>query len=221
MNTNWHDWKINRDRKHFLRWLEENNFDAKRLDIDSILEEGWRDWAKTAGRIGQGAVMMGALAGPFASLPQAPQGPPASMQPPAAAAVQQTQAQNPFQVVDEDPQEIKRRMDNYNVGDTSMTPQEWKDLASRYPGDRVGFVPDPNSPGGWMPAGGADAVRIQGLSQINNDELTQDTVGTTPYKNGRPMRPTNWSGTGKPTQDLSGYQAQLGVNGMRRGMRRV
>ena len=86
------------------------------------------------------------------------------------------------------PQAAKQQIDNNS---DSLTPQQWALYASSYPSSgRLGFIPNPHKKGQWIPANGADSVRVQSQTQINNDEITQDDTNLTPYKNGTPSGPT-------------------------------
>ena len=88
----------------------------------------------------------------------------------------------------------QQAIDNHSTENGKLSPQDWKMHAQKYPakGNGVGFIPDPAKPGHWIPAGGADSVRVQSTTQINNDRLTQDDIGLTPYKGGNPIGPTNY-----------------------------
>lgn len=90
--------------------------------------------------------------------------------------------------------QIRSMFDNYSSSNNKMTPVQWRQMASNYGHpNAVGFVPDPAKPGAWIPGNGADSMRVQSRTQINNDELTSDEIALTPYKNGSRSGPTNHS----------------------------
>lgn len=93
------------------------------------------------------------------------------------------------------PQFAQQQIDNHSTENGKLSPEQWQSYAAKYPskGNGVGFIPHPKIPGKWIPANGADSVRVQSTTQINNDNLTQDDIGLTPYKNGKSMGPTNVS----------------------------
>lgn len=88
-----------------------------------------------------------------------------------------------------------QKIDNHAAEGEQLSPEEWQKHASRYTGNRGGgaFVPNPKVVGQWIPAGGANKVRVQSRTQVNNDELTQDDIGLTPYRNGKAIGRTNVS----------------------------
>jgi hypothetical protein len=177
------EWRREKDKQQFVEWLGKNGYDPNRLDVDQLIDEGAWDRVKKFGRNALmtglvGASMLGGM-GSNPSMAAAPRS----------------------------PQEIKQAFDN-QASDSTLTPAQWKQLASQYPGDRLGFVPNPHKVGSWIPAGGADAVRVQAFTNVNNDELQQDTIGLTPYKGGKPTRTTDWS-DGLPGQKPTASRATV------------
>jgi hypothetical protein len=97
-----------------------------------------------------------------------------------------------------DPVQIKSMFDGYTQEKPTMSSEQWKDYAKYYPSKgKHGFVPNPKSVGGWIPAGGADSVHVQSITQVNGDELTRDDIGMTPWKDGKAMGATKWNHSGK------------------------
>lgn len=183
MVINFHDWYLDRDKQAFTKWLESNGYNPVELNIDHLIDEGVWDNVK---KFGQNAAVAGALGAGAMGM-----------------GGQQTQAsENPFQVVPElpaataqDPMQLKKAYDSYNQERPTMNDQQWKNFSGKYQGTKAGdWVPDPNKPGSWIPAGGADSVRVQGFTNVNNDQLKQDTVGTSRYQGGKPVNPTQWTG---------------------------
>jgi len=169
--------------------LIEENIDPCTVDLESLLEAGFMDKVKNLGR---GAAMAGAMAAGIGG-----------MQP-----TQPTQPTQPPQQVQQQMQQVKDMFDNYSQANPTMSPQQWSQLAAQYPqvGNSVGFVPNPKKPGQWIPAGGADSMRVQGVTQVNNDQLSRDDIGLTPYKDGSPMGATQWSHYGQAKSPWGGQQ---------------
>jgi hypothetical protein len=163
-------WRREKEIEAFSEWLESNGYNPKHYDLNQLIDEGVWDTAKKWGR---NAVVAGTLAGAgmgmFGGQGQSHGGQP------------QAQPMNA--------QAIKQAFDN-----NTLTAQQWKQLAPQYTGDYLGFVPDPAKPGSWVAAGGPNAaVRVQSFTNVDKDELKQDTIGLTPYKDGKAMRQTDWS----------------------------
>jgi hypothetical protein len=153
-------------RNDIISQLASEDCDLSSCDVDRLINESLWDDIK---RVGKKTVLAGALT---------------------AGAV----GHEPHDV--SGPYIAKQKIDNFSGSETpNMTPEEWKAHAKLYPsqGNSVGFIPDPHRIGRWIPANGADSVRVQSVSQVDNDNLTRDDVGFTPYKSGKPTGPTNWS----------------------------
>jgi hypothetical protein len=189
--------------------LKEEGIELSDQEIRQLIAEGFMDKMKKWGKNAALAGVMGASAlGGGGNAGQAP----APHAQPQAQVQQQAQDANPF-TLEQGPD--KEAFDSYTQENPTMTPQQWTQYASKYPqSGRLGFVPSSEVAGQWIPAGGADSVRVQGATQIKNDELERDDVGLTPYKDGKAMGATNWSHQGKqqtplPGSTLSKYQQQL------------
>ena len=142
-----------------------------------FLAEGWKS---TLGGMALGAAGLGAALGGHNYLSNGPNDSKKS---------QQASQQSEYDI-----QDIRAMFDNFSRSGNKMTPQQWQQLAHKYgKPNSVGFVPNPAKPGQWIPGGGADSVRVQSRTQINNDELTSDEISLTPYKNGQAIGPTNVS----------------------------
>ena len=165
-----HSFKQHVDKKNLIELMLSEGYNPKDYDIDAILAEAFWDSAK---KFGRSAALTGALAsGLYGGVAQSP-----TQSQPARPQISSQQA-----------------IDDYSTENGKMSPEEWKMHSQKYPakGNGGGFVPDPANPGHWIPAGGADSVRVQSTTQINNDRVAQDDIGLTPYKGGNPIGPTNY-----------------------------
>jgi len=148
--------------KNFEQWLEATH--------PECLEEGWRDWAKK----GVVAATMGAAG--------------LGMMPGQSHSVSSTRPGAEARDIQPGDPTIRAKFKN-----GKMSPFEWWRYAKYYgEPDETGFVPDPKVPNRWIPGDGADVVRVQSRTQIDNDDVTSDDVGFTPYKGGKSMGQTNW-----------------------------
>ena len=96
-------------------------------------------------------------------------------------------------------------VDDYTEERPTMSDERWSQMGAYEPPPghrRHGWTPNtrPGRAGWWVPGGGADSMHIQGVTHVGKDNLTQDTVGSTPYKGGKPLAQpgyphgqTNWS----------------------------
>ena len=170
-----HSFKQHMEKKNLIKLMLSEGYNPKDYDVDAILAEGFWDSAK---KFGKSAALAGAL----------------------AAGVHGGMAPTPQTQTPQTPQiSSQQAIDNHSTENGKLSPQDWKMHAQKYPakGNGVGFIPDPAKPGHWIPAGGADSVRVQSTTQINNDRLTQDDIGVTPYKDGNAIGPTNVSKYGE------------------------
>ena len=127
------------EKKSLLEWMSLNGYNSSKYNIDEILSEGLWDSAK---KFGKNAALTGALAsGLYGTMNH----------------------QNNFnrpQINSVSPQEAKAKIDAWGGTENQLSPEEWKTYATHYPSEgKLGFIPNPNKPGGWIPANGADGVR--------------------------------------------------------------
>jgi len=178
--------------KIFDKWLEETH--------PEYLEEGWKDWARKGVMAASlGAASLGLMPG------QAQAAGPSSARP---------AIESPFQEIKPGDPTIRAKFNNYTTEHSTMSGDEWQAYARYYGQPRLGFVPNPKEVGSWIPGNGADAVRVQSVTQVNNDNLTRDDTGLTPYKAGRPLSPTQWQHDGQAqrpldVRTLNQYQKRL------------